>query len=49
MCSGQAYVGSALSILKLFAVNVWVMQSALVAELQQRAKLRESFYAQVRN
>lgn len=28
MGSGQAYVGSALSILKLFAVKVWLMRSA---------------------
>lgn len=37
MGNGQAYVGSAFSILKLFAANIWAMQ-------QQRAKMSEQFY-----
>lgn len=47
MGSRLAYVGSTLSILKLFAGNVWVFQSTLVAEQPERDKRSEQFYTSV--
>lgn len=44
MGSRLAYVGSTLSILKLFAANVWVMQSTLEEEQPERDERSERFY-----
>lgn len=47
MGSRLAYVGSTLSVLKLFAGNVWAMQSTLVAEQPERDERAERFYTSV--